>query len=38
MFVGATLLALGYQFLAKWVAAKPDTPKRVATRQSPAED
>jgi predicted PurR-regulated permease PerM len=37
MFVGATLLALGYQFFMKWVAAKPDTPKRLAARQSQGE-
>ena len=27
MFVGATLLALGYQIFLWWVAANPDTPK-----------
>jgi hypothetical protein len=26
MFVGATLLALGYQIFMAWVASNPDTP------------
>ena len=37
MFVGATLLALGYQIFMRWVAAKPDTPKGLAARQSQGE-
>lgn len=34
MFVGATLLALGYQIFMRWVAANPDTPKAPAARES----
>jgi predicted PurR-regulated permease PerM len=33
MFVGATLLALGYQIFMGWVAANPDTPKAPAEAQ-----
>ena len=34
MFVGATLLALGYQIFMRWVATKPDTRKGLAAPQS----
>ena len=37
MFVGATLLALGYQIFMRWVAANPDTPKTPAARESQGE-
>ena len=37
LIVGATLLALGYQFFMRWVAAKPDTPMGLAARQSQGE-
>ncbi len=40
MFVGATLLALGYQIFMSWVAANPDTAAgsgRVRIRSRPAE-
>jgi hypothetical protein len=36
MFVGATLLALGYQIFMKWVAANPDIPEATETRESQA--
>jgi predicted PurR-regulated permease PerM len=36
MFVGATLLALGYQIFMGWVAANPDTPAAPATVESKA--
>ena len=38
MFVGATLLALGYQIFMGWVAANPDTPAAAATDESKAAD
>ena len=34
MFVGATLLALGYQIFVRWVAANPDIPKGPPGRES----
>ena len=34
MFVGATLLALGYQIFMRWVATNPDTPAAPAARES----
>jgi predicted PurR-regulated permease PerM len=37
MFVGATLLALGYQIFMRWVAAKPDTPPGLVARQAQGE-
>ena len=36
MFVGATLLALGYQIFMGWVAATPDTPAATTERGMPA--
>jgi len=35
MFIGATLLALGYQIFMAWVAANPDTLDAPAERRSP---
>ena len=36
MFIGATLLALGYQIFMRWVAANPDRPKAAAESKSQA--
>ena len=36
MFVGATLLALGYQIFMRWVATNPDMPTAPAARESKA--
>jgi len=36
MFVGATLLALGYQIFMGWVAANPDTPSAPTEREMQA--
>ena len=36
MFIGATVLALGYQIFMAWVANNPDMPKRPAERESHA--
>ena len=36
MFVGATLLALGYQIFMGWVATNPDTPAAPTERGMPA--
>jgi len=36
MFIGATLLALGYQIFMRWVATNPDTPKAPARIESNA--
>src|SRR4029453_6140489 len=36
MFVGATLLALGYQIFMGWVATNPDTPTAPTERGMPA--
>lgn len=36
MFVGATLLALGYQIFMGWVAANPDNPPETAERDTQA--
>jgi predicted PurR-regulated permease PerM len=36
MFVGATLLALGYQIFMGWVAANPDSPAAAPHRDRPA--
>ena len=35
MFVGATLLALGYQIFMGWVAANPDAPAATPERGMP---
>jgi len=35
MFVGATLLALGYQIFMSWVANNPDAQKSAAARDNP---
>ena len=37
MFVGATLLALGYQIFMRWVANDPDTPAAPERRSQAAE-
>jgi predicted PurR-regulated permease PerM len=36
MFVGATVLALGYQIFMRWVATNPDTPAAPARIESKA--
>ena len=36
MFVGATLLALGYQIFMGWVGTNPDTPAAPAERETQA--
>jgi len=36
MFIGATLLALGYQIFMRWVANNPDTPAAPARIESKA--
>jgi predicted PurR-regulated permease PerM len=35
MFIGATLLALGYQIFMAWVADNPDAPAAVTERETP---
>jgi predicted PurR-regulated permease PerM len=38
MFVGATLLALGYQIFMQWVAANPDRPTEVGRGRDPQSE
>jgi hypothetical protein len=38
MFVGATLLALGYQILMDWVATNPAAPRTGPEAGSPSAD
>ena len=37
MFIGATLLALGYQIFMERLVASPDIPKALAERESQAD-
>jgi predicted PurR-regulated permease PerM len=38
MFVGATLLTLGYQIFMQWVAANPDRPTEVGRGHDPQSE